>query len=111
MTEGSIRRKRIIMGLVLVACAGGGYAAYNHNQQTSVVEVPVAKVRKGDFRIVVTTRGEIRSVNSTTIIGLSRAERLAQTVELAHTPIPNELWPLLDAVGYSMEDPEAARWK
>jgi D-threo-aldose 1-dehydrogenase len=46
-----------------------------------------------------------------TIIGLSRAERLAQTVELAHTPIPNELWPLLDAVGYSMEDPEASRWK
>jgi D-threo-aldose 1-dehydrogenase len=48
---------------------------------------------------------------TSTIIGLSRAERLAQTVELAHTPIPNELWPLLDAVGYSMEDPEATRWK
>jgi len=48
---------------------------------------------------------------TSTIIGLSRAERLAQTVDLAHTPIPNELWPLLDAVGYSMVDPEATRWK
>ena len=48
---------------------------------------------------------------TSTIIGLSRAERLAQTVELAHTPIPNEVWPLLDAVGYTMDDPEASRWK
>jgi D-threo-aldose 1-dehydrogenase len=48
---------------------------------------------------------------TSTIVGLSRAERLAQTIELAHTPIPNELWPQLDAVGYSMVDPEASRWK
>jgi D-threo-aldose 1-dehydrogenase len=48
---------------------------------------------------------------TSTIIGLSRVERLAQTIELAHTPIPNELWPQLDAVGYTMDDPEANRWK
>lgn len=68
MTEGSLRRKRITTAILILACAGGGYAAYNYNQKTSVVEVPVAKVRKGEFRIIVTTRGEIRSVNSTTII-------------------------------------------
>lgn len=48
---------------------------------------------------------------TTTIIGLSKVERLAQTVELAHIPIPNEVWAQLDAVGYSMDDPEAHRWK
>lgn len=48
---------------------------------------------------------------TSTIVGVSKAERLAETVELAHTPIPTELWPQLDAVGYSMEDPEAHRWK
>ena len=48
---------------------------------------------------------------TSTIVGLSRAERLAQTVELAHTPIPSELWPELDAVGYAIDDPEANRWK
>ena len=48
---------------------------------------------------------------TSTIIGLSRAERLGQTVDLAHTPIPNEVWPQLDAVGYTMDDPEASRWK
>jgi D-threo-aldose 1-dehydrogenase len=48
---------------------------------------------------------------TSTIVGLSRVERLAQTIDLAHTPIPNELWPQLDAVGYTMNDPEANRWK
>lgn len=47
---------------------------------------------------------------TSTIVGLSRVERLAETVELAHTPIPKELWPLLDAQGFSMDDPEANRW-
>lgn len=48
---------------------------------------------------------------TSTIVGLSKAERLAETVELAHTPIPTELWPRLEAVGHSLEDPEANRWK
>jgi multidrug efflux pump subunit AcrA (membrane-fusion protein) len=66
-SEGGLRRRRIIMGLLLVAAAGGGYAAYNYNAKSSVVEVPVAKVRRGEFTIVVRTRGEIRSVNSSLI--------------------------------------------
>ncbi len=48
---------------------------------------------------------------TSTIVGLSRPERLAETVELAHTPIPTELWPQLDAVGFATDDPEANRWK
>ncbi len=47
---------------------------------------------------------------TSTILGLSKAERIAQTVALAQHPIPDELWPKLDAVGYTMEDPEASRW-
>lgn len=66
-SEAGVRRKRILFGILALACAGGGYAAYNYNQKASVVEVPVAKVRKGDFTIVVRARGEIRSVNSTVI--------------------------------------------
>lgn len=67
-SESSVRNKRILMGVVALACAGGGYAAFNYNQKASAVEVPVAKVRKGNFTIVVRARGEIRSVNSVTII-------------------------------------------
>lgn len=66
-SEAGVRRKRIVFGVLAIACAGAGYAAYNYNQKSSVVEVPVAKVRKGDFTIVVRARGEIRSVNSTVI--------------------------------------------
>ncbi len=65
--EASVRRRRILSGVLLIAAAGGGYAAYNYNQKTSVVEVPVAKVRRGEFTIVVRARGEIRSVRSSLI--------------------------------------------
>jgi D-threo-aldose 1-dehydrogenase len=46
-----------------------------------------------------------------TIVGISRPERLEQTLALAGQPIPESLWPLLDAVGYDLVDPEAERWK
>lgn len=60
------RRKRIIAWVVILAAgAGGGYAAYNKYQQnTTKVEVPVQRVRSGEFIIAVKTRGEIKSVRS-----------------------------------------------
>ena len=47
---------------------------------------------------------------TSTIIGMTRPERLEQTIELARNPIPDELWPRLEGFA-SMEDPEASRWK
>ncbi|MBV9790311.1 MAG: aldo/keto reductase [Chloroflexi bacterium] len=46
---------------------------------------------------------------TSTVVGMSRAERVAQTLELTHHPIPDELWPRLDAVGFDTDDPEAHR--
>jgi D-threo-aldose 1-dehydrogenase len=34
-----------------------------------------------------------------TIVGISRPERVEQTIELATYPIPDELWPRLDSLG------------
>ncbi|HYN87679.1 MAG TPA: aldo/keto reductase, partial [Ardenticatenaceae bacterium] len=48
---------------------------------------------------------------TSTIVGISRPERLAQTLELARHPIPDELWPQLDALAGPDVDPEADRWK
>src|SRR5215813_12092710 len=63
--SGGHRRKRIIVWTVLVAAmAGGGYAAYRYGNETTKVEVMVAKVRKADFIISVRTRGEVKSVRS-----------------------------------------------
>jgi len=47
---------------------------------------------------------------TSTIVGFSKPERIAQTVALATHPMPEEIWPALAAVEPSREDPEANRW-
>jgi multidrug efflux pump subunit AcrA (membrane-fusion protein) len=63
-TAGSRRKKFITYTILLLAAGGGAYAAYRYNAENTIVEVPVAKVRRGEFIISVKTRGEIRSVHS-----------------------------------------------
>ena len=63
-TAGSRRKRVLIQTVLLLAAGGGAYAAYRYNAESNVVEVPVAKVRRGEFIICVKTRGEIRSVHS-----------------------------------------------
>jgi D-threo-aldose 1-dehydrogenase len=47
-----------------------------------------------------------------TIVGISRPERLAQTLSWAQHPIPEELWAeLRAAVPPAQDDPEAGRWR
>ncbi|WP_248928419.1 aldo/keto reductase [Paenibacillus hamazuiensis] len=48
---------------------------------------------------------------TSTVVGMTKPERIAQTLELAAHPIPSELWPKLDAIGFDTEDPEANRFK
>jgi D-threo-aldose 1-dehydrogenase len=46
-----------------------------------------------------------------TIVGLSRPERVEQTLDLAVHPVPDELWPRLEAlVPEEQRDPEGSRW-
>lgn len=47
---------------------------------------------------------------ASTVVGMTRPERVTQTVELARHPIPAELWAKLDAIGYDVDDPEAGRF-
>jgi D-threo-aldose 1-dehydrogenase len=46
-----------------------------------------------------------------TIVGMSRPERIAQTVEYLSTPIPDALWDEIAEVPFDAEDPEVNRWK
>ncbi len=48
---------------------------------------------------------------TSTIVGFSKVERIAQTLALARHPIPDAMWLELDAVGYDTSDPEANRWQ
>jgi D-threo-aldose 1-dehydrogenase len=45
-----------------------------------------------------------------TIVGVTRPERIAQTLELAGMPIPDELWQELDRLPTQTKDPETERW-
>jgi D-threo-aldose 1-dehydrogenase len=45
-----------------------------------------------------------------TIVGVSRPERVAETVALAAHPIPDDLWPQLNQFAEWTGDPEASRW-
>jgi D-threo-aldose 1-dehydrogenase len=48
---------------------------------------------------------------TSTIVGFSKVERIAQTLALTRHPIPDAVWSELDATGYDTDDPEANRWK
>ncbi len=57
------RQKTILWVVLLLLFGGAGYAAYHYGART-VVEVPVARVRRGAFVLAVRTRGEVRSTRS-----------------------------------------------
>lgn len=63
----SKRKRLVVWAITAAALAGGGYAAYKYTGTTKV-EVPVTKVRQGDFVISVKSRGEVRSVNSVVLL-------------------------------------------
>jgi len=44
-----------------------------------------------------------------TVIGVSRPERIAQTLQWASADLPEQLWADLDGIAYSRSDPEANR--
>jgi D-threo-aldose 1-dehydrogenase len=47
---------------------------------------------------------------TSTVVGMTRPERVEQTLALAQFPIPDVLWAELDAAGFGTDDPEASRW-
>jgi D-threo-aldose 1-dehydrogenase len=47
---------------------------------------------------------------TSTVVGMTRPERVDQTIALADQMIPDDLWLRLDAVGFDMDDPETGRW-
>jgi D-threo-aldose 1-dehydrogenase len=48
---------------------------------------------------------------TSTIVGVSKPERIQQTLDLAAEPIPDELWEDIAEVEFDTLDPEVARWK
>ncbi|TPK60433.1 aldo/keto reductase [Mesorhizobium sp. B2-4-15] len=46
---------------------------------------------------------------TSTVVGVSKPERIAQTLEWAAAAIPEQAWEDLGKIGYSLDDPEAER--
>lgn len=46
-----------------------------------------------------------------TIVGMSKPERIQQTIDLYTHPIPDELWRDVAQVGYATDDPEVGRFE
>ncbi len=80
-------KKAVVWTLILAVMGGAGYAAYYYTGDTEV-DVPVARVRRGDFEIAIKTRGEVRSTRSTTIVAPQvpdpRIVKLATTGATVH---------------------------
>jgi D-threo-aldose 1-dehydrogenase len=47
---------------------------------------------------------------TSTVVGMTKPERVEQTLALAALQLPDDLWAALDAIGFDMDDPEANRW-
>jgi multidrug efflux pump subunit AcrA (membrane-fusion protein) len=63
----STRKKVAVWAVLAVVFSGAGWATW-HYTGTTVVDVAVARVRRGDFVVNVKARGEIRSTRSATIV-------------------------------------------
>jgi len=48
---------------------------------------------------------------TSTIVGVTRPERIEETLSLAQHPIPDALWAELEGVPFEAADPERERWK
>ncbi len=48
---------------------------------------------------------------TSTVVGMTKPERISQTMELASYPIPADIWPKLDAIGFDTDNPEANRFR
>ncbi|MBZ9662501.1 aldo/keto reductase [Mesorhizobium sp. ESP-6-4] len=46
---------------------------------------------------------------TSTVVGVSKPERVAQTIEWATAEVPDQIWAELGEIGYSLDDPEADR--
>ena len=82
------RRRKIINWTAALLLGGGAvYAGYRYTS-TTTVDIPVARVRRGDFVISVRTRGELASSHSIVLnapqVQNLRLVKLAQSGKLIH---------------------------
>jgi D-threo-aldose 1-dehydrogenase len=99
----------------VLAKGSGSYARYVYQEADDAVLDPIRRIEQicarhgvppGAAALQFSTRDP--RVTST-ICGVSKPERVAQTLEWARFPIPAALWEELKTIPFSTDDPEATR--
>jgi len=94
-----------------VGVAGGPIDMESRYVETGAFEVVISHNRYTLLNVSADPLWDLAAPRITsTIVGISRPERLAQTVDLARHPIPAGVWADLQAVRPDTDDPEATRW-
>jgi D-threo-aldose 1-dehydrogenase len=99
----------------VLAKGSGAYARYVYQEANDAVLDPIRRIeqicaRHGVPPGAAALQFSMRDPRMTsTICGVSKPERVAQTLEWARFPIPAALWEELKAVPFSTDDPEATR--
>jgi D-threo-aldose 1-dehydrogenase len=99
----------------VLAKGSGSYARYVYQEASDAVLDPIRRIegvcaRHGVPPGAAALQFSMRDPRVTSsICGVSKPERVAQTLEWASFPIPDALWQDLKAVPFSSDDPEATR--
>jgi D-threo-aldose 1-dehydrogenase len=99
----------------VLAKGSGAYARYVYQEASSEVLEPIRRIEAicathGVAPGAVALQFSMRDPRVTsTVCGVSKPERVSETLEWARFPIPDAVWEELQAVAYSRDDPEASR--
>jgi D-threo-aldose 1-dehydrogenase len=99
----------------VLAKGTGSFPRYVYQAASAQMLDPVRRVEEAcaRYRIppgAVALQFSLRDPRVTsTVCGVSRPERVRQTLEWAEWPIPDKLWDDLQALPFSIDDPEATR--
>jgi len=99
----------------VLAKGSGAYARYVYQDASAETLDPIRRIeaicaRHGAPPGAVALQFSMRDARITsTICGVSKPERVHETLEWARYPVPDAVWDELKTLGYATDDPEAAR--
>jgi D-threo-aldose 1-dehydrogenase len=99
----------------VLAKGSGGYTRYVYQEASAEVLDPIRRIEEVCARHGVPPGAAALQFSmrdpriASTICGVSKPERVAETIGWAEFPIPEEVWRELAALPFAVEDPEATR--
>jgi D-threo-aldose 1-dehydrogenase len=99
----------------VLAKGTGDYPRYVYQDASDAVLDPIRRIedvcaRYGTPPGAVALQFSLRDPRITsTICGVTKPERVAQTLEWARWPVPDAVWEALAAISFAIDDPEATR--